>query len=74
MEPYPVPPYRLRGFTMAILSPLANWDELKATSTDGWITSGDWAGLAGVVSAEASGALIWAGGHNLIGDNIYIVN
>jgi len=53
---------------------LANWAKLKATSTDGWIKSGDWAGLAGVVSAEASGALIWAGGHNLIGDNIYIVN
>ena len=53
---------------------MANWDKLKATSTDGWITSGEWVGLAGVVPAEASSALIWAGGRNLIGDNIYIVN
>ena len=71
---YPVPPYRLRGFAMARVSSLANWDKLKATSTDGWITSGEWVGLAGVVPAEASSALIWAGGRNLIGDNIYIVN
>ncbi len=71
---YPVPPYRLRGFAMAIVSPLTNWAKLKATSTDGWIKSGEWVGLAGVIPAEASSALIWAGGHNLIGDNIYIVN
>ena len=71
---YPVPPYRLRGFAMARVSPLTNWDKLKVTSTNGWITSGDWAGLAGLVSAEATKALIWAGGRNLIGDNIDIVN
>ena len=53
---------------------MTNWDKLKATSTDGWIKSGDCSALADVVPAEASSALIWAGGRNLIGDNIYIVN